>query len=113
MPKIVLIVMSVVGLTVLYLGVAATLCVVNDRELARRIAILRILISWLIPLLGAMITIRAAVEESQQNLRSCWWLWPLRQFFNETAPHPGFGDVNDIRADAERILPGHTVIPPR
>jgi hypothetical protein len=52
-------------------GVAATLCVVGDRELARRIAILRILVSWLIPLLGAMITVRAAVEESQQNLRSC------------------------------------------
>jgi hypothetical protein len=109
MPKVAVV---VIGLTLFYLGCVATLCVVLDRALARRIAVLRILISWLVPLLGAIVTLRVAVEESQQELRYRWWLWPLRPLFSEAVPDPGFAEVTDMRADAERILPGHTLIPP-
>jgi hypothetical protein len=112
MPKIALIVILVVGLTLLYLGSVATLCVVLDRALARWVAVLRILVSWFIPLLGAIVTIRVAVEESQQDLRSRWWLWPMRPLLSEGAPDSGFARVTDMRADAERILPGHTLVPP-
>jgi hypothetical protein len=111
MPKVAFVVMSVIGLTLFYLSSVATLCVALDRALARRVAVLRILVSWLVPLLGAIVTIRVAVEESQ-DLRSRWWLWPLRPLLSETAPDPGFAEVTDMRADAERILPGHTLIPP-
>jgi hypothetical protein len=113
MPKIALAVILVIGLTVFYLGSVATLCIVLDRALARRVAVLRFLASWLIPLLGAIVTIRVAVEESQQNLRSRWWLWPLRPLLSEAAPDSSFAEVTDMRADAERILPGHTLIPPQ
>jgi hypothetical protein len=113
MPKIALVVMSVIGLTLFYLGSVATLCIVLDRALAHRVAVLRFLASWLIPLLGAIVTIRVAVEESQQDLRSRWWLWPLRPLLSEAAPDSGFAEVTDMRAEAERILPGHTLIPPQ
>jgi hypothetical protein len=112
MPRVALVLMSVIGLTFLYLGCVATLCVALDRALARRVAVMRILVSWLVPLLGAIVTIRVAVEESQQDLRSRWWLWPLRPLLRKAAPDRGFAEVVDMRADAERILPGHTLIPP-
>jgi hypothetical protein len=111
MSKVVLVVISVMGLPMIYLGIAATLCVVRDQALARRSAVLRILASWLIPLLGPIVTIRIAAEESFEGLRSRWWLWPLRLMLSD-APEPGFDRVIDMRADAERILPGSTLIPP-
>jgi hypothetical protein len=70
MPKAATVLISVIGLTLFYLGFVATLCVVLDHALARRVALLRILVSWLVPLLGAIVTIRVAVEESQPDLRS-------------------------------------------
>jgi hypothetical protein len=112
MPKAAIVLISVIGLTLFYLGFVATLCIVLDHALSRRVALLRILVSWLVPLLGAILTIRVAVEESQQDLRSRWWLWPLRPLLFEAARDPGFAEVTDMRADAERILPGHTLIPP-
>jgi len=74
--------------------------------------VLRILVSCAVPLLGAIVVIRVAVEESQEDLRSRWWLWPLRPLLSEAAPDLGFAEVTDMRADAERIVPGHTPIPP-
>lgn len=112
MSKVVLVVISVMGLFMIYLGIAATLCVVRDRSLGRKSAVLRILVSWLVPLLGPILTIRIAAEDSSQNLRSRCWLWPLRPMFSEEPPDPGFAQVVDVRADAERILPGSTFIPP-
>jgi hypothetical protein len=111
MSKVVLVVISVMGLSMIYLGIAATLCIVRDQSLARRSAVLRILASWFIPLLGPIVTIRIAAEESSEGLRSRWWLWPLRPMLSD-APEPGFAQVIDMRADAERILPGSTFIPP-
>jgi hypothetical protein len=113
MPEIALVVTSAIGLTLFYLSSVATLCVALDPALARRVAVLRILVSWLIPLLGAIVIIRLAAEESQRNLRSRWWLWPLQSLLSEGAPDSGLADVTDMRADAERILPGHTLIPPQ
>ncbi|MGA2842787.1 MAG: hypothetical protein ABSG18_22015 [Steroidobacteraceae bacterium] len=112
MSKVVLVVISVIGLSMIYLGIAATLCVVRDRSLARKPAVLRILVSWFVPLLGPIFTIRIAAEESPQDLRSRWWLWPLRPMFSEERPDSGFAQVIDMRADAERILPGSTFNPP-
>jgi hypothetical protein len=112
MSKVVLVVIAVVGLSMIYLGIAATLCVVRDQSLAGSSAVLRILVSWFVPLLGPILTIRIAAEESSQGLRSRWWLWPLRPLLSEEAPDPGFAQVADMRADAERILPGSTFIPP-
>ena len=73
MPRAAIVLMSVIGLTMFYLDSVATLCVLLDRALVRRVAVLRIVVTWLIPLLGAILTIRVAVEESQQDLRSRWW----------------------------------------
>jgi hypothetical protein len=112
MLVVVLVVISVIGLLAAYLGVVATLCVVSDRSLALKIAVLRILVSWLVPILGPILTIKVAVEESSQALRSRWWLWPLRSIMSEEAPESGFSEVTDVRADAERILPGSTLFPP-
>lgn len=113
MPKAAaMVLISVIGLTFFYLASVATLCVVLDRALAPRIALLRILIAWLVPLLGAIVTIRVAVEECGEDLRSRWWLWPLRPLVSEADPDPGFAEVTDMQADAERILPGQTLIPP-
>jgi hypothetical protein len=50
MSKVVLVVISVTGLSMIYLGTAATLCVVRDQSLARSTAVLRILVSWFVPL---------------------------------------------------------------
>ena len=102
----------VMGLSMIYLGIAATLCVMRDRSLARSSAVLRIFASWFVPLLGPIVTIKVAVEESSEGLRSRWWLWPLRPLLSEEAPDPRFAQVIDMRADAERILPGSTFIPP-
>jgi hypothetical protein len=112
MSKVVLVVILVMGLSMIYLGIAATLCVMRDQSLPRSSAVLRILASWFIPLLGPIVTIRVAAEESSEGLRSRWWLWPLRPLLSEGAPDPGFTKVIDMRADAERILPGSTFIPP-
>ena len=103
---------SVMGLPMIYLGIVATLCVVRDQSLARSSAVLRILVSWLVPLLGPIVTIRIAAEESSQGVRFRWWLWPLRPLLSDKAPGPSFAPVVDMRADAERILPGSTFIPP-
>jgi hypothetical protein len=86
MPKVAILMMSVIGFALVYLGSVATLCVALVRTLAGRIALLRILVSWLVPPLGAIVNIRLAVEESQQDLRSRWWLWPLRPLSCEAAP---------------------------
>lgn len=112
MSKVVLVSMSVIGLSILYLGIAATLCVVRDGSLARSTAVLRILLSWFVPLLGAILTVKIAAEDSSQGLRSRWWLWPLRPILSEETPDSGFTQVVDVRADAERILPGSTLFPP-
>ena len=112
MPKVVLVVISVMGLSVIYLGIVATMCVVRDQSLARASSVSRILVSWFIPFLGPILTIRIAAEESPHGLRSRWWLWPLRPLLSDEAPDPGFGQVIDMRADAERSLPGSTFIPP-
>ena len=112
MSRIALVVISVISLCMIYLGIAATLCVVRDQSLARSSAVLRIVISWLIPLLGSILTIRIAAEESPQGLRSCWWLWPFRPLLSEEAPNRGYAQVVDMAADAERILPGSTSTPP-
>jgi hypothetical protein len=110
--KVVLVVVSVLGLTILYLGVAATLSVVRDRSLALHAAFLRILVSWLVPIMGPILTIRIAAEDASLGLRSCWWLWPLRPLLSEGPMGSGFPQVVDVRADAERILPGSTLFPP-
>jgi hypothetical protein len=102
----------VIGLSMIYLGIVATLCVVRDQSLTRSSAVLRILASWFVPFLGPILSIRIAAEDSSQNLRSSWWLWPLRRLSSEQAPAPGFAHVIDIRAEAERILPGSTFISP-
>jgi hypothetical protein len=112
MLKVVPVVISVMGLSMIYLAIAATLCVVRDQSLALRSAVLRILVSWFVPLLGSILTIRIAVEGSSQGLRSRWWLWPLRPLLSEESPDPGFAQVVDMRDDAEHILPGSTFIPP-
>jgi len=112
MSKVVLVVILVMGLSMIYLGIAATWCVMRDRSLARSSVVLRILISWFLPLLGPVVTIRVAAEESSEGLRSRWWLWPLRPLLSQDAPDPGVARVMDMRADAERILPGSTFIPP-
>jgi len=62
---------------------------VRDQSLARSSATLRILVSWFVPLLGTILTIRIAAEESSQGLRSRWWLWPLRPLLSEEAPDSG------------------------
>jgi len=77
MSKVVLVVIFMMGLSMIYLGIAATLCVMRDRSLARSTVVLRILISWFLPLLGPIVTIRIAADESSEGLRSRWWLWPL------------------------------------
>jgi hypothetical protein len=112
MLNVVLVVISVMGLFMIYLGIAAALCVVRDRSLARSSAISRILVSWFVPLFGPILTIWIAAEESSQGLRSRWWLWPLRPLLSVEVPDPGLAQVIDMRADAERILPGSTFIPP-
>lgn len=112
MPNIVIIVTSVIGVSMIYLGVAATVCVVRDQSLTRRTAILRIIFSWFVPLLGPILTIKIAAEDSTQHLRSRWWLWPLRPMLAQEVPDPGFAPVIDLRADAERILPGSTIMGP-
>src|ERR1700730_11315568 len=112
MSKVVLGVISAMGLSVIYLGIAATFCVVRDQSLPRSSAVLRFLVSWFVPFLGSILTIKIAAEESSQGLRSRWWLWPLRPLISENAPDPGFARITDMRADAEQILPGSTLIPP-
>jgi hypothetical protein len=112
MSKVVLVVIFVMGLSMIYLGIAATLCVMRDRSLARSTVVLRILISWFLPLFGPIVTIRVAADESSEGLRSRWWLWPLRPLLSEDTRDPGFARVMDMRADAERILPGSTFMPP-
>ena len=47
MPKVAILMMSVIGFALVYLGSVATLCVALVRTLAGRIALLRILVSWL------------------------------------------------------------------
>lgn len=110
MIKAVLVSPLAVGLTWLYFALAATLRVAADRTLAPRITLLRILVSWLVPILGAILTIRVAGEESQQDLRARWLLWPLRCFLSEPTSDRGPFEVTDLRSDAERILPGHRFI---
>jgi Na+/proline symporter len=105
-------VISVIGVLVTYLAVAATLCVLRDRSLALKVSVLRILISWFVPLLGPILITRVAIEESPHELRSCWWLWPLRPLLSDETPGFGFSQEIDVRADAERILPGSTLFPP-
>jgi hypothetical protein len=112
MSKVVLVVISMTGLCMIYLAIAATFCVVRDQSLARSSAALRILVSWFVPLLGPILAIRIAAEESCQGLRSRWWLWPVRPLLAEEPADRGFAQVVDMRADAERILPGSTFIPP-
>jgi hypothetical protein len=104
MPKVAILMMSVIGFALVYLGSVATLCVALDRALAGRVALLRIFVSWLVPLLGSIVTIRVAAEESQQDLRSRWLLWPLRPLLCEAAP-PGFAKVTDMRVDAVHMQP--------
>jgi hypothetical protein len=86
MPKVAILMMWVIGFALVYLGSVATPCVALDRALADRVALLRILVSLLVPLLGAIVTFRVAVEESRQDQRSRWWLWPLRPFLCRAAP---------------------------
>jgi hypothetical protein len=111
MSIVVLVVVSGIGVLATYLAAAATLCVLRDRSLVTKVSVLRILVSWFVPLLGPILTIRVAVEESAGGLISCWWLWPLRPILFEE-PDSGFAEVTDVRADAERILPGSTLFPP-
>jgi hypothetical protein len=112
MSKVALAAISVMSLSVIYLGIVATICVLRDQSLARASSVARILVSWFVPILGPILTIRIAAEESPHGLRSRWWLWPLRSVLSDETPDPGYGQVTDMRADAERILPGSTFIPP-
>ena len=112
MSHVVQLAISAIGVTMLYLGTAATVCVGSDHTLARGVAFVRILVSWLVPLLGPILIIKIAIEESPGNLRARWWLWPLSPLFSGEEQDLGFAQVTDMHADAERILPGHTLIPP-
>jgi hypothetical protein len=53
MSNVVLVVISVMGLFMIYLGIAATLCVVRDRSLARGSAVSRYLGFVVRPALGS------------------------------------------------------------
>ena len=112
MPTLALVVTLTIVLIAIYLSVVATICVVRDRTLPAATVTLRLVFSWLAPLLGAILTIRVATEESTQALSRRWWLWPLRPLLTDAAPEPGFAQVTDMAVDAERIVPGHTLIPP-
>jgi hypothetical protein len=90
-----------IGLAIVYLSVAATICVALDRSLSPRIKAFRILIAWLVPILGAVVTIWVALDG--------WPIWPL---LPNTVPETGFSAVVDMAADANRILPGSTLPPP-
>jgi hypothetical protein len=101
-----------IGLAIVYLSVAATICVALDRSLSPRIKAFRILIAWLVPILGAVVTIWVALDGSQTALRRRWWLWPIWPLLPNTVPETGFSAVVDMAADANRILPGSTLPPP-
>jgi hypothetical protein len=105
-----LLVESLMTLGVVYLAVAATVCVVLGRKVGRPAATLRILISWLVPILGPFITIRVSAEELQLSRR--WWLWPLKGVLSDTPTQHAHSAIVDMQTDAERILPGGTLIPP-
>jgi hypothetical protein len=111
MSIVVLVVISVIVVLVAYLGVAATVCILRDRSLALKLAGIRILISWLVPLLGPILMIKVAAEELSQGLQSCWWLWPLKWILSDRTADSVVDQVIDVRADAERILPGSTTTP--
>lgn len=112
MSIVVLVAISAIGVLVAYLSVAATLCVLRDRTLALKPSVLRILVSWLVPLLGPILIIKVAVDESPHKLRANWWLRPLRPLMSEETPDSAYSQVLDVHADAERILPGSTLFPP-
>jgi hypothetical protein len=95
-----------------YLAIAATLCVSLDLALPRPIAAMRIVVSWLVPVVGPVLTIRVSAEESQIDLSRRWWLRPLKGIITERAVDPADVECVDLRADAERILPGSTLTPP-
>lgn len=112
MPILALVLESIMALTAIYLAVVATVCVSLGRSTTRSIAALRIVFSWAVPILGAMVTIRVSSEESPSALGSRWWLWPIKGILAEKVPDPGSCESVDVRADAERIVPGITLYPP-
>lgn len=113
MSRVALGLVLAMDLAMIYLSISATWCIVRDRSLSRGTVILRILVSWLVPILGPLMAIRIAEEESGLHLRSIGWLRPLRLLLSDEPPDRGFASVIDVRADGERILPGSTFIPPQ
>ena len=68
MRPVILIGLIVIGVAIVYLSVAATICVALDRSLSPGIKLFRILIAWLVPILGAVVTIWVALDGSQTAL---------------------------------------------
>jgi hypothetical protein len=92
MSKVVLVVISVMGLSMIYLGIAATLCVVRDQSLARSSAVLRILVSWFVPLLGPRL---ARYQEKEPFARQT--CQRVHATFGEAKPGTGYEVADDTR----------------
>jgi hypothetical protein len=93
MPTFALVVMLSIAFLALYAALVATICVVRDRSLPGLTAGLRLLVSWCVPLLGPILTIRVAAEESPQSLPRQWWLWPLRPLLSEASVNVDYADL--------------------
>ena len=108
MTNVTLVLASAGIIVLVYLAVVATLCVCLDRPSDRVAFLLRIVFSWVVPVVGPLITIRISAEEFQLPLRRRWWLWPVRSILGDPPSSSVPPEASDIIASAEHVLPGIT-----
>jgi hypothetical protein len=106
MATIVWIATLVIGLTLLYADVLASVVILRDRELSRSTWILRLLFVWCVPFLGAVLALRVSSEESPHLLPSRRWLWPFISLLSDQSEDFSGNEVIDVMGDSARALPG-------
>ena len=99
------------GLLALYslaLSILASKLVLEDRELSRGVKASRLVAIWLVPLVGAMLSIMVSLEFAVLTNQSRLWRWLAFPFMPRKVDEAGYRQTIDLAQDAENRLPGIT-----
>jgi hypothetical protein len=86
------------GVIATYLATLATWSLAHDDTLAGPNRLARVVLAWLLPLVGPMFILRAAAELAPRSLPAAIFTWPVKWLWATTPPVGGDSGPPDSEA---------------
>ena len=85
----------VVGVIAVYLALLATWSLSRDETLTRSGRVARVVLAWLVPVIGPMFLLKSAAELAPESLPASAFIWPVRWLWASGRPVRGDSGPGD------------------